>query len=272
MTREEVKEKLGTKRWSFSSIDSFDECPRNFYLHYILHKRQKQNAFAEWGSYCHEILEAYFKGDLNIYQLGDFYEQYYKMFNTKKFPPNKYVVLADSYHKRGLEYFKTFSDPFKDYEVVGVEQEIETKIGKYNFVGYIDLILRDKQGNYIIVDHKSIGKMKSPEMQAHKTLQLYLYSKYIYETYGKYPTELKFNMFRAGTILTIPFDESEYIKALNWAESTIDRIYEETSWMDKIKLDYLSKDKDIEEYSQDDFFCNYLCGSRKSCDRAKSRS
>jgi len=98
---------------------------------------------------------------------------------------------------------------------------------------------------------------------------LYVYSKYIYETYGEYPVGLIFNMFRKGDIVREPFSVEEYKKALSWAESTIDMIYEDKHFKDKVFLSYLAKRKDIKDFKKDDFFCNSLCSVRKSCPRAK---
>lgn len=260
---------LKRKRWSFSSINCFGECKKMFYLTYILHYKQKENAFALWGTYCHEILEAYYRGQLSMFELGDFYKQYYKMFVIKKFPKNKYRDLDVMYYEAGLKYFESFDDDFSEYEVVGIEQQINTKIGNYRFMGFIDLILKDKDGNYIIVDHKSKSKFKDDNEKTHYALQLYLYSKYIYETYGKFPVELKFNMFRAGEVVSIPFDEKEYIKALHWAETTIDEIFEETDWIDMITTKCVAQDKDPNDRKYPDFFCSELCSVRSGCEMSK---
>ena len=41
------------------------------------------------------------------------------------------------------------------YEIIGVELKLEFKIGKYKFVGYADLVVRNKEsGEVILVDHK----------------------------------------------------------------------------------------------------------------------
>ena len=77
-------------------------------------------------------------------------------------------------------------------------------------------------------------------------------------------------MFRKGNIVREPFNLDEYKKALNWAGSTIDMIYEDKKFEDKIVLSYLAKKKDIKKFKKDDFFCNNLCSVRNSCPRAKT--
>lgn len=269
MANKKTKEILDNMRFSFSSVNAYYTCPKMFYLTYILKKDKINNAFAEWGSFCHSILERYYKGELELFELSEEYEAHYKDSVKIRFPDNKYVDMNVSYRDAGKKYFDNFEDDFSDYKIVGVEQQLETKIGRYKFIGYIDLILKDKDENFYIVDHKSKSKFSNKSELRHYLFQLYIYSKYIYETYGVYPKQLIFNMFRAGEIVREDFDEKEYIKALNWAESTIDQMYEDDKFSDKILIDYTAKRKSIEEYTYPDFFCCELCSPRKSCPRSK---
>ena len=70
--------------------------------------------------------------------------------------------------------------------MVATEEKVETQIEVYNFVGYIDLILRDSDG-YHIVDHKSKSGFKSISERNAYLRQLYLYSIYVKEKYGEFP-------------------------------------------------------------------------------------
>lgn len=267
---DKVKDTLDSMRFSFSSVNAYDTCPRMFYLTYIEKADKVENAFAEWGSFGHHLLEQYYKGKLELFELSEAYESGYDKNVNLKFPYNRYVNLNETYKDAGKKYFDNFEDDFSDYEVIDVEKKIEVTIGKYKFVGYIDLILKDANG-YYICDHKSKSKFKNKSELRHYLFQLYIYSKYIYETYGEYPVGLIFNMFRKGDIVREPFDINEYNKALNWAEFTIDMIYEDEDFDDKIFIDYISKHKDIDKYDGTDFFCRNLCSVRNSCQRSKMR-
>ena len=142
--------------------------------------------------------------------------------------------------------------------------------GKYPFIGYIDLVLLDKtDGEYVVWDHKSKSKFTSEREKKEYLRQLYLYAGYVKEKYGKFPKELTFNMFRANEIVTEPFNETDYEAAVDWFVSTIDKIYETTAFLDKIAISYYEKMKDLSDFKRDDFFCNNLCDSRKSCERSK---
>ena len=44
----------------------------------------------------------------------------------------------------------------ENYEILGVEEKVEFTINGKDFIGYIDLLVKDKKTNeIIIIDHKS---------------------------------------------------------------------------------------------------------------------
>lgn len=211
------------------------------------------NAFAEWGSYNHFLLEKYYRREIELFDLTDAYKKDYRASIKCKFPPNAYKDLNKSYYESGIEYYNNFNDDFSEYTIIGVEQEIHLLIDKYKFIGYIDLILKDKDDNYIIVDHKSKSKFASKKEKKEYLRQLYLYSIYIKETYGKYPVKLIFNMFRTNEIIETDFSESECNSAKQWLIDTIRKIYEDKEFL----------------CSPDEYFCNFLCSVRHFCRSSK---
>lgn len=236
--------------WSFSSVNNYCTCPYGFKLSYIEKKSKVDNAFAEFGGFVHSLLEKYFKGEVEFFELATLYEEEYNINVLHSFPEFKFCDLADKYYQSGLEYFKSFEGLSDRYEILGVEQKINLTIKNKPFVGYIDLILKDKNdGQYVIVDHKSKSKFKNKKEKEHYLLQLYLYSLYIKEQYGTYPKSLKFNMFRAKDWVSEDFEESRLEDAINWFDITTDLIYSDTTF----------------PKNKDDFFCKNLCGVRKHC-------
>lgn len=236
---------------------------------YIQGLPRDENAFAQWGSHCHKVIERYYKRELELFELSDEYQQYYDERVTAEFPENPHTDLSLLYKNSGQTYFDEFDDLFLDCEVLAVEKEFETKIGDFKFVGVIDLILKSGD-DFWICDHKSKSGFKSESEKRYYLFQLYLYSKYVYETFGKYPSRLIYNMFRKRDVIAVDFDESEYYKALSWAENTIKQIYEEEDFVDKIETKILSSrgKKRLSEFKRDDFFCNELCNVRSQCERS----
>lgn len=252
-------------RWSFSSVNSFNNCKQCFYLTYIKKKPRLQNAFAEWGSFGHSLLERYYKGELEFFELSQEYMDGYDDNVREKFPPNIYVDLSERYFDAGLSYFNHFEGLPDGYVVLDVEAKITTKVGKYPFVGFADLIIKDTKDNgIIIVDHKSKSKFKNETEQNAFLRQLYLYALYVKEKYGVYPKELRFNMFRANQEVTVPFNEDDFTAAQQWFIDTVDAIYCEQNFLDKI----IESEKGVKDFNKNDFFCNELCGVRECCKRS----
>lgn len=231
---------LKEKVWSFSSVKSFEQCPYSFYLHYVEGEQELPNSFAQSGGYVHELLEKAYKKELYEFELADEFEAHYSENVTERFP---FYNMAKSYYETSLEYLRTFEID-DDYDIIGVEKEIHCEIGEYKFVGYIDLLLRDKaDGRLIIVDHKSKSAFKKGEKEQY-LLQLYLYSKKVYEEYGEYPKELWFNLYRAQKIEKVEFKEGGYSAALDWFKVAVDTILQEQEW----------------ECKPDSWYCANLCG------------
>ena len=263
---------LDDKVWSFSSISNYNNCPKCFYLSYLQDPPldKESNAFAQWGTLCHSLLERYVKDELELYELGAKYEEEYDKIVTLFFPFNKYVDLNEKYYLYGKEYFNSFNGFSDDWEIVDSEKEIHLDINGNMFIGYIDLIVRDKNNReYIIIDHKSKAKFKDEKEQAEYARQLYLYSLYIKQTYGKYPSRLIFNMFRANEIINIAFNEQALNEAVNWFVNSIKDIKKDNKFLDKIKIRYIKNKKRLKDFKRDDYFCNNLCGVRRFCMRSR---
>lgn len=265
------KDFLDQTVWSFSRLRTYRECPAAFKRVYLDNCQKENNAFAEWGSLGHSILEDYARGKLVEYELEDVYNERYIDYVIHDFPPTRGTPLSEKYYDSGVLYFSSFEGFPSNWEVIGAELEATFQINGYEFIGYIDLLVRDRDDNCLmVVDHKSKSGFKNDAELAEYAIQPYLYSKWVYETYGEYPKESIFNMFRENTMVVVPFVESEYEAALDWAVSTIEAIYEDVDFWDKIYLKYENSGKDICTYKQNDFFCCNLCSCRMECERSNN--
>lgn len=257
---------LDSITWSYSSVNSYTTCPKMFKLTYIDGKSKINNAFAQWGSFMHSILEKYFSGELEMFQLSDLYKDQYQKNVTLEFPENAYVDLGSRYYDTGLKYLNNFEGFDRRYNVVDVEQKIDMSISERPFVGFIDLVLTDQaDGAYIIVDHKSKSNFKNNLELTHYLRQLYLYASYIKHQYGEYPKQLWFNMIRADQIIRMDFDRAAFDEAKRWFSGTIEQIYADRIFTDKIAM---RQSKTKKAFKNDDFFCNNLCGVREHCLRS----
>lgn len=256
------KEDIEKMRWSYSRLTSFEQCKYEFYLNYIVKDEEEyppeSNYYAEVGKFVHEILAMIFEGELTLDEASQYYVDNfddYVLHETKKSTMNKTFETCANY------FAEVDFGWLKDYEILGVEKEVKFELEGYRFVGYIDLLLRDKRDcKIVVVDNKSsdypfktngevYAKSKSSFEKYKK--QMYLYSYAVKEEYGEYPKEITWNHFKnGGRLATIPFSMEEYDVAVSWLIKTIHNIEQEEEF----------------EPSQDFFYCHNLCNFRDSCE------
>ena len=237
------------EQYSYSKLDTFRQCKYQYYLKYIEKNRETEsNAFAEYGTMCHKILEKYAKGELEVYELLDEFDKGFKEIQHP-FPYNKYTNLSDSYYEGGYTFFQNW-DGLDEYKILGSEDEFIINEKDFNFKGYIDLILQDKDGRIILHDWKSKSKFKSKAEKREKSRQLYLYSRRIKERFGVFPDVLQFGMFRVDKTERFKFDLDEYKRAVDWMYSTVDEIRNCNDWGSTPNY----------------FFCDNLCDYRDICE------
>lgn len=249
---------LDTMTWSFSRLNSFYNCPYEWKLRYIDCNKSENGFFGEYGSLIHKILEKYEKGELSLFELNDYYEEHFSESVPHDAPPNKYVDIKQSYYEKGLDYFNNIDLDLDKYEVLGVEKEVRFQIAGKNFVGYIDLLLKEKEtGKIIILDHKSAsikilknGKVSKSDQEHVREFirQLCLYAIPVIEEYG-HVDELWWNLFKDKNWLKMPFNKEDYDEAIQWAEDTLKLIETEKEWLPNNSSSY---------------YCNYLCGQRNN--------
>lgn len=194
-------------------------------------------------------MEKYAKGEAELWDLPQMYEWQFDTAVPEKFPYNKYVNLRESYYSQGLEFLKTFSG-YENFKILGVEEEFVIDIDDWQFNGFIDLVFQDSDDRLIIRDYKSKASFKNEDEKYKYARQLYLYSLYVKEKYGKYPDELQFLMFRKQKEpVRIKFNIDDLDEALQWAKDTVSII--------RSAFDYPAQ--------CDDFYSENLCNHREYC-------
>ena len=210
---------------------------------------QEQNAYAEYGTHCHSLLERWAKGELMSFELADAYEAEYDEAVKHYFPPFP-KGLAGRYYDEGLQYFRSFDGFGDDMEILSVEDKFELDIRDNRFVGIADLVLRDRNsGGITVIDHKSKSMNSMKKAQYENTRQLYTYAAYVKERFGAFPTLLRFNMFRYGVNIDEPFRRDRYAETMDWIERTIADIKAEKEW----------------KVSSSGYFCQFICSTRLYC-------
>lgn len=148
------------ERVSHSEIDSFKKCKRKFwylYLRRLSKKRGGLNA-ASKGGLLHKCLEHY------CIQLKDGLEHDDAMVSTHDYL--KSIIVAENFADAGevskLLKFWGEVNPLRHYTVLAVEKKFAANLfADVNWVGAVDVILRDRDGKIVIVDFKSTQKQWS---------------------------------------------------------------------------------------------------------------
>ena len=248
--------------WSYSRLSAFEQCKYAFYLKYIIADNDEYlaegNFWAELGSFVHEILEKVFKGELDPDDAPSYFIDHYDA--------NVCYTASESIMGKSFEDCLTFLSEadysqLESYEILGVEKELSLQVSGYEFKGYIDLLLQNKEtGDIVIVDHKSssypLSEKTGKPLKAHAQnfesykKQMYLYCHAVKQLYGKFPQWIVWNHFKAQKIVRIPFNEQDYQKTMRWFRNTIKAIQKEESFPETI--DY--------------FYCHHLCDFRNCCE------
>lgn len=156
--------------WSWSKWNCFHTSPYEYFLKYILHKKEDRTdcIYTTTGGIAHDIMERRYTGKLPYEQMiDDFEDGWVTAFNIAEMKfdrnsPEKNDKISQKYYEN-LKHFFINHTPLK-YKPV-IEQFVKAKIGDNLFQGYIDICFKDDEGNFNILDWKtsSIYKGKKAE-------------------------------------------------------------------------------------------------------------
>lgn len=260
--------KTSKNRYSFSKLDCYEKCKYSYYLKYILGEDgedeyiAEDNYYAEVGSLIHDILAKILDGTMLVDEAPEYFIENYDKTVVHKVKKS----IMDKIYDLCLDYLATEDFSWMEgYEVVGVELRTELIVGGYDFIGFIDLLLRNTEtGEYWLVDHKSApypfrkdGKgvlAKSKKSFESYKRQMYLYCHAIKEIYGSFPTKITWNHFKEQKLATIDFNLEDYEDTLKWFAETIKEI---------------EKEEELFEPTKEFFHCTYICDYRNCCEYKK---
>lgn len=238
--------------FSYSQISAFSQCPHSFYLEYGLRMEAADNAYAQYGTLAHDLLDQYAKGEKQAFELAHAWAERHDKEVTAPYPPFP-VGYRDKAFELGLSFFENFDGYGDEYDIVASEQRYFTDIGGCRFQGVVDLILRSKTtGRLSIRDHKS-KTLASLKRDKTAVRQLYAYARFIKEQFGEFPADIGFHLFKeGGLVVKYDFDMAAYEETMRWLEDSIALISMETDW----------------EPCYQGHFCQHICGVRAYCEKA----
>ena len=173
---------------SYSELKIWAECPFKHKLIYIDKKKGFQgNEYTAFGSSIHALCENAVQGLLDSPDYDDFFDESFdrelgQLEETRQDLVEQMrgqaKVITPQIIPAVLKYFE-------DYEVFSVEEKLFEKINdfsldKYQFKGYIDLVLKTSDGKYHIIDWKTCSWGWDRDKRSSKlvTYQLTLYKRF----------------------------------------------------------------------------------------------
>lgn len=248
---------LNDMTWSFSRLHAWEQCPYAFYLKYIEGREGESNYYASNGKCMHEIFEALLTNKIAIDECTQFYADRYELICEK----TKQSIMDSTYGKC-MDYLCTIEGIDLDkYEVIGVELKLDFMIGKYKFVGFADLVVKNKEnGEIILVDHKQASHfMKKDGTPLKNQLdnflayrhQMYIYCKGLKDCFGINVDKIIWHHFKDdGELTIIPFVKEEYEETMQWTINTIEKIKKDKKFLNKSSY----------------VMCSSLCDFRNDCE------
>lgn len=298
--------------WSYSRLSTFQRCKYEFYLNYIIHNDEiyfsESNFYAQLGGFIHEILAMIFDGKLKP---SDAFEYYKNNYDNKITYKVKQSIMEQSYFDCAKYLLNESFNWLKDYEILGAEIKVRFRIQKYNFIGFIDLLLRDKRdGRLVIVDNKSSkypfkadGTVKAKEKHSFENYkkQMYLYAyavsnvlckytqpeinKLLYEAsfmHGNRRRKARKELHKINDITkAYAIQKNEFPKVLMWNHfkdggRLTSILFDEREYQETINdwaMDIIHKAEQEKTYapSRNAFYCSNLCNFRNTCEYANSK-
>lgn len=218
---------------------------------------EEQNAYSQYGLFCHELIDKWAKGEAKAEQLLQLYQAGYSDAVTLKFP--KISKNADeTYYLAGYDYFAKFKGIVPGAAIVESEKKHVIDLFGVDFSGILDMVLTLPDGREAIVDHKSSSMSQfTGKKLDEKYRQLYLYAEIRKRLSGKFPDVLIFNLFREARVIERPFDRSEYEESMAWAHEIIDDIAYMYNNFSNQEFEWPTK--------QSFFYCSNLCDVTADC-------
>jgi predicted RecB family nuclease len=184
------------KHISYSALKTFTDCNYKYKLSYIDGVRGFEgNEYTIFGTALHEACELKVQNDSENEKLifeNKFKEEYDKL--PVKNPDISYDTFLEQGKKLAPLIIPALKEYFGDFEFVSAEEELYTPIDdtNFNFKGFIDLVIKTKDGRYCILDYKTTSwgwdaKKKSDTMTNY---QLAYYKHFFAKIKGIDPKEI----------------------------------------------------------------------------------
>lgn len=186
-----IKKKYDVNRlWSYSRVSTFITSPYEYALKYvdgIKAKEDRQDSiYTSLGSAAHQCLEDYYTGKIQFDEmLGQFEDSWTTCYDIAQLKFDRCNIeknqsIAEKYKLNMFYFFKNHvTYPYK----VLIEKPVVIDVNGNIFVGYIDGLYKDDNGDITIIDFKSSSAYSGKALEEHSQ-QLKLYALGIHQSTG----------------------------------------------------------------------------------------
>lgn len=178
---------------SYSALDELLQKPFDYFMNYTLQftdvSETEINIFLTYGNVAHKVVETLFTADRNGVSLTDYVNEHYEEELNRALIRKGALLLLPEHHldRERLRYrFRSCVSKLatiiqeNNLTVIQCEQKEEQDLnfeGGIILQGYIDMLLRDSEGNDVVFDLKYVSKKNKfiPVLENNRALQLAIY-------------------------------------------------------------------------------------------------
>jgi len=178
---------------SYSALEKLLQNPFDYFMNYTLQfidtNETSINIFLTYGNVAHKVVETLFTADRNGVSLTDYVNEHYEEELNRALIQKGAILLLPEHHldRERLRYrFRSCVSKLatiiqeNNLTVIQCEQKEEHDLnfeGGIILQGYIDMLLRDSEGNDVVFDLKYVSKKNKfiPVLENNRALQLAIY-------------------------------------------------------------------------------------------------
>ena len=178
---------------SYSALEKLLQNPFDYFMNYTLQfidtDETSINIFLTYGNVAHKVVETLFTADRNGVSLTDYVNVHYEEELNRALIQKGAILLLPEHHldRERLRYrFRSCVSKLaiiiqeNNLTVIQCEQKEEHDLnfeGGIILQGYIDMLLRDSEGNDVVFDLKYVSKKNKfiPVLENNRALQLAIY-------------------------------------------------------------------------------------------------
>jgi RecB family exonuclease len=212
-------EKLGLVDFSYSRIDTYEQCPAKYFYSYIKKEPRQFNAPAALGNIVHAVLENTLSNDkqLDLLELQEEYKN-----NIPVWDPNQ-EISPDLISIGSVilnEFYDQNSD--KEFSIYDKEMSFSFIIGSYRIIGFIDRV--DIIGDRVNITDYKTGKWEVAQKHVPSNLQLGIYALALHNIFPEKEIYAELYYLRSGKRKGHLFSQEDIEEVKNKLINTIQKI------------------------------------------------